>query len=82
LRNRIEHFDELLDKYFTEKPIAGHIFPEYVGMSPSEDGVPKHVFRAFYLDTGVFEVLGHRVEMQPLVDEIVDVYSRLGNSVE
>ena len=76
LRNAIEHFDERLDD-FLGQPAAGQFFPEYVGPRPPSNGVPIHVFRAFYLDTGVFALLGTEYEMQPLVDEIARVYQAL-----
>jgi hypothetical protein len=55
LRNEIEHFDEKLDAYLAEG-IAGYVVPAYVGPLPSNDGVPTHMFKAYYLDAGVFEI--------------------------
>lgn len=76
LRNEIEHLDEKLDAYFADG-IAGYIFPEFVGPLPESDGVPAHILRAYYLDVGLFEMLGKRYELQPLADEIVRVHGRL-----
>lgn len=69
LRNAIEHFDERLDTYFS-KGIAGVIIPYYIGRSLMSDGVTGHLFRAYYVDTGEFEVLGQRFHIHPLIEEI------------
>ena len=69
LRNEIEHFDEKLDAYLAEG-IAGYIVPAYVGPLPANDGVPTHMFKAYYLDSGVFEMLGQRYGIQPIAAEI------------
>tara|TARA_R110002072_G_C7711304_1_gene514054 strand:- start:59 stop:658 length:600 start_codon:yes stop_codon:yes gene_type:complete len=76
LRNQLEHFDENLDKYLWEKPIVGHVLPAYVGGEVENDGIPAHFFRAFYIDVGVFETLGVRHEVQPIVDEVCSLYQR------
>ena len=76
LRNQLEHFDENLDLYLSNKPIVGYILPAYVGGLIESDGVPAHLFRAFYIDVGLFEVLGIRHEVQPLVDELYKIYGR------
>lgn len=76
LRNQLEHFDENLDKYLWAKPIVGHILPAYVGGEIKNDGIPTHLFRAFYLDIGVYETLGVRHEIQPIVDEVCYLYKR------
>jgi hypothetical protein len=76
LRNEIEHFDEKLDAYLADG-IAGYIFPEFVGPLPESDGVPARILRAYYLDVGLFEMLGKRYELQPLVNEIVRIHDRL-----
>ncbi len=77
LRNQLEHFDENLDKYLWDKPIVGYIMPAYVGAEIRRDGVPAHFFRAFYIDTGIFETLGVRHEIQPIADEVCKVYKTL-----
>lgn len=76
LRNAIEHFDEKLDKYL-EEGIVGQIFPEYVGPFPESDGVPVHLFRAYYIDKGLFELLGHRYEMNPIAAEVIRIHAEL-----
>lgn len=76
LRNRIEHFDEHLDE-FCRVLQAGVILPTYVGPSEPESGVPTYRFRAFYTDTGVLEILGHRCELQPVLDELQLLHDRL-----
>ena len=77
LRNQLEHLDESLDNYLWAKPIVGNIIPAYVGGEPERDGVPTHFFRAFYIDTGIFEALGIRHEVQPIVDELCKIYRTL-----
>ena len=69
----IEHFDENLD-HFVNQSIVGNIVPNHVGLEPKDNGVPFHVFRAFYNRIGVFEVLGKRFELQPIVDEIYEIH--------
>ncbi len=76
LRNEIEHFDERLDAYL-HGGIAGHIFPEFVGPLPQNDDVPTHIFRAYYVDAGLFEMLGKRYEIEPLAHEMLRMYDRL-----
>lgn len=76
LRNKLEHFDENLDIYLNSKPIVGHVIPAYVGGSINSQGVPVHLFRAFYVDTAIFEILGHKFEAQPIVDEICRLHRR------
>lgn len=76
LRNEIEHFDERLDAYLSEE-IAGYTFPEFVGPLLESDGVPTHIFRAYYIDAGLFEMLGKRYEIEPLAHEILRVHDRL-----
>ena len=74
IRNHLEHLDENLDKYLWSKPVAGNIYPAYVGPEMPRDGVPYHFFRAFFTDSGTFESLGLRLEIQPLVDELYSIY--------
>ena len=76
LRNKLEHFDEQLDR-FCLGLTAGVILPTYVGPMPAEPEVPTNVFRAYYTDAGVFEVLGSRFEIQPLLDAILDLHDVL-----
>jgi hypothetical protein len=69
LRNMIEHFDEKLDHYLA-KGIAGYIIPHYFGPQGKRDGVPEHFFRAYFVDVGVFEILGKRYEIEPIAREL------------
>lgn len=73
LRNHLEHLDENLDKYLWSKPIVGKVFPAYVGQEMARDEVPYHFFRA------VFESLGVRLELQPIVNELYEVYEKSTN---
>ena len=79
LRNQLEHFDEKLDDYLKEG-IVGYILPEYVGPSLERDGVPGHLFRAYYLDEGVFEVLGKQYKVQPIADEVLRLHHLLSSA--
>lgn len=76
LRNTMEHFDEQLDRYL-EPGVVGHVLPEYVGPFQEQAGVPVHLFRAYYVDTGVFEMLGKRYEVAPLVQEVGRIHALL-----
>jgi hypothetical protein len=79
LRNEIEHFDEKLDIYFS-RPVVGVIIPQYIGPYLEKSGVPGHLFRAYYTDRGIFEVLGRQFPIVPLVDEIQRIDARLERS--
>jgi hypothetical protein len=72
LRNHLEHFDERLDQV-ASSGIVGVILPTYVGPRQDEPQIPTTLFRAYYTDTGEFEVLGHRFSMQPIIDEIAQL---------
>lgn len=76
LRNSIEHFDERLDLYLQEG-IVGYIFPSLILPEPEESDVPHHIFRAYYLKEGIFQVLGERYEIQPIVDEVARIHDLL-----
>lgn len=76
LRNQIEHFDENLDVFCT-KILVGMIYPKHVGPTPPETGVATHVFKAFYTDVGVFEVLGNKFEVKPIFDELYRIHEKL-----
>lgn len=69
LRNAIEHYDEKLDTYLKGR-VIGNILPKYIGPEPARDGVPHHFFRAYFVDKAVFEILGHRLSIEPLIKEI------------
>jgi hypothetical protein len=76
LRNQLEHFDERLDG-FCQTLSAGQILPTYVGPSGSDPEVPTFLFRAYYTDVAVFEILGKRFEMVPILDAIDELHDRL-----
>jgi len=76
LRNAIEHFDERLDE-FCLTLLSGVILPTYVGPLGEKHDVPTHLFRAYYTDIGVFEVLGERFEMVPMLEEVEELHGRL-----
>lgn len=76
LRNSLEHFDERLDE-FCQTLVAGRILLTYVGPLGDEPEVPTYLFRAYYTDVGVFEVLGKRFEVIPILDEILQLHDRL-----
>ena len=76
LRNRLEHLDENLDE-FCGALVAGVVLPSYVGPSAPDATVPTHLFRAYYTDIGVFEILGDRFPIQPIYDEIERLHDRL-----
>ncbi len=77
LRNQMEHFDEYLDDHL-KNGIVGQIVPHYLGKSPGDNnGVSLHFFRAYFTDIGVFEILGKRYEIQPIIDEVVRIHDLL-----
>ena len=76
LRNAIEHFDEKLDTYLSGR-VVGNILPKYIGVELDRHGVPNHFFRAYFIDKGVFEILGHRLHIRPLINEIYRIYRLL-----
>jgi hypothetical protein len=76
LRNSIEHFDERLDLYF-QKTNVGIFLPEYVGPKPTDEGIPGHFFRAYFVETSTFRLLDEEYEMEPLSNEIFYVHGRL-----
>lgn len=76
LRNALEHFDERLD-LFCQTLAAGRILPTYVGPLHSEPEIPTYLFRAYYTNVGVFEVLGERFEMSPILEELEGLHGKL-----
>lgn len=78
LRDAMEHFDERLDKYLA-KGVVGHIFPHYFGYDGKRNGVPLHFFRAYFIDSGIFEILGERFEIEPLANELIRLHDLLDN---
>lgn len=81
LRDALEHFDERLDRYLASG-IVGHILPSYVGHAPANRDIPLHVFRAYYVDTGVFEILGEQYQIPPLADEILRLHAILERCID
>ncbi|MEQ6290616.1 hypothetical protein ACFPAG_08340 [Vogesella sp. GCM10023246] len=76
LRNAIEHFDERLDRYL-EDGIVGHIFPSLILDKPEDTAIPHHIFRAYHLNDGIYQVLGERHHVQPILDEMIRVHDML-----
>jgi hypothetical protein len=76
LRNSLEHFDERLDIYL-QNGIFGYIFPSLVLSEPEGSDVPHHIFRAYYVRDGIFQVLGERFKIQPIVDEVTRIHHLL-----
>lgn len=81
LRDCLEHFDERLDRYLASG-IVGQLLPSYVGYAPAHSDIPLHVFRAYYVDTGIFEILGERYRIPPLADEILRLHEILERCVD
>lgn len=76
LRNAIEHFDERLDMYLAGG-IVGSIFPSLILDELEEEDVPHHIFRAYYLNHGIYQILGERHSIQPILDEVIRVHELL-----
>ena len=76
LRNSIEHFDERLDLYL-QGGMVGYIFPSLILPEPEDSEVPHHIFRAYYLKEGIFQILGERYEIQPIVNEMARIHDLL-----
>ena len=78
LRNELEHFDEKLDLFLENAPI-GYFIPEYIGLANETtiDNPPEHMFRAYFVNTGVFELLGKRYQIPDLTNEIVRIHELL-----
>jgi len=75
-RNQMEHFDEYLDDYL-QRGVVGQIIPYYFGPAFDSQGVPQHFFQAYFTDTGVFEILGERYPVQPIVEELARIHGLL-----
>lgn len=76
LRNSIEHFDERLDLYLKDG-MVGFIFPSLILPEPEDSEVPHHIFRAYYLKEGIFQILGERYEILPIVNEVARIHDLL-----
>jgi hypothetical protein len=73
LRNALEHFDERLDS-FCRTLGGGYILPTYVGSLGNPTEAPVYMPRAYYTDIGIFEVLGERFAMSPILDAVDDLH--------
>jgi predicted DNA-binding protein YlxM (UPF0122 family) len=62
---------------YLEGGIAGHIFPSLILDKPEETDVPHHIFRAYYLNDRVYQILGERHNVQPIFDEVMRVHELL-----
>lgn len=76
LRNMVEHFDEYLDDYLRMN-FAGQYVPDFFGFSPDEYRGPLKLFRAYFVDTGQFEILGEKISIHPILDTIADLHDCL-----
>jgi hypothetical protein len=79
LRNQMEHFDEKLDEYL-HKGAFGVFLPCYFGPDTSGDKISHHLFRAYFTDTGIFQILGERYAIEPIVEEIIRIHKLLVKS--
>ncbi|OAX88601.1 hypothetical protein A7D16_10675 [Xanthomonas nasturtii] len=77
LRNQLEHLDENLDDYFREQVFSGYVIPEFFGPEPNRDGPKAIFFRAYFINTGEFEVLGKKYAMPALVLEVARIHELL-----
>lgn len=76
LRNTIEHFDERLD-IILQNGIVGQIFPSLILNEPETTDISHHIFRTYYLKSGVYQVLEDRYEIQPVANEILRIHNLL-----
>jgi hypothetical protein len=51
--------------------------PTYVGSLGNPTEAPVYMPRAYYTDIGIFEVLGERFAMSPILDAVDDLHQRL-----
>jgi len=76
LRNSLEHFDEKLDKYLAGG-LVGIVIPQFVGPRSYQDGIPRHFFRAYFLDEETFQLLGKCYEVPPITSAVLEVHNQL-----
>ncbi|HIH7636061.1 hypothetical protein ACVST0_21015 [Yersinia enterocolitica] len=79
IRDKIEHFDERLDKYL-ENNVVGAIIPEFIGVSDDDlDSAygSTHIFRAFFIDIEAFSILGENYDIKPIAEEIRRIHKKL-----
>jgi len=55
--------------------------PEWFGPTYASE-VPAHYFRAYFIDSGKFKILGDEFFIQPISDELVRLHNRLVYLVE
>ena len=76
LRNTMEHYDEYLDD-FLRREFAGQFIPDYFGLKPQQERGPLKIFRAYFVNTGEFEILGSLFSISPIVDELALLHNML-----
>jgi hypothetical protein len=81
LRNTMEHFDEYLDDFLRQED-AGHFIPDYFGPKPPAERGSLKIFRAYFLDTGEFEILGSLFLIPPIVDDLARLHNKLAECDE
>lgn len=74
LRHYLQHFDERLDMYL-KKEVFGNFLPSFVSLTePKNDGVPRHIFKAFYIKSAVFQTLTERYAINPIIAEVARLH--------
>jgi hypothetical protein len=81
LRNMVEHYDEYLDDYLRNN-FAGQYVPDYFGSSPPADRGPLKLFRAYFTDTGTFEVFGESFQIAPLFEALLQLHEQLEHCLD
>ncbi|WP_434181754.1 hypothetical protein [Vibrio hyugaensis] len=81
LRNQMEHFDERLDVYLAQG-VYGEFIPSYVDFEPLNVDHPVHIFKAFYINTREFVLLGETHQIKDLCKEIIRIHELLNRSNE
>lgn len=76
VRNVLEHLDEYIDEYYWNQNEARITQFNYVGYQQNNE-LPHAYFRAYFLDTTQFEILGHKIDIGPLEDEITPMHRKL-----
>ena len=66
-----------MDDYFGNDAFSGYVFPEYFGFELDRDGPKTVFFRAYFIDTGQFEMLGNKFTVPELVSEVIRIYKLL-----
>lgn len=74
VRNYMEHFDENLDIYLSPGRIAGNIIPSAVGSNLNNSQGVLHFIRAFHINDWTFEILGNKVKLIPLINEVIRIH--------